>query len=405
MRRVPLIGLAAAFAVALASPASAAAPGDLSTDPLDRGVLLALPSVYRVDVTIRVDGLRLRDGARVPLEPAARTVREHGTAVAVASGGWLVTAGHVAAPGNQTVARLVYQSDLALRGRPHGDQAAATTWVRTTGARPVGAEVQVRVRPADAGAGVAATGELAVRKVVGSPTADLALIRVDAPRAPALDLAETYETGTPVATVGFGRGSALTDPVPGDLEPTIRRGAIIRRGLLENDVRPDRDALAISVPVEHGDSGGPVIDAHGDVRGIVIQRATAGGYAELATEVRGLLDRAGAPRAPSESAKLFRDGMQAFWGLDFAAAGALFELTLREDPRHAAAAVQRGRAEALAGGDLRLTGRGGRGLLIGVGVAAAVAALACAAALALILRAGRGPAASVRRGPEGGGGR
>ena len=56
----PRVLLAVLAALLLgAGPAAAAAPSDLSTDPLDRATLLALPSVYRVDTTIRVDALRL----------------------------------------------------------------------------------------------------------------------------------------------------------------------------------------------------------------------------------------------------------------------------------------------------------------------------------------------------------
>ena len=96
MVRTRLIIAVLACVLAPAGPAAAALPSDLSADPLDRGALLALPSVYRVDVTIEVEALKLADGTRVTLPEAARRIGESGTAVAGAPGGWLVTAAHEA---------------------------------------------------------------------------------------------------------------------------------------------------------------------------------------------------------------------------------------------------------------------------------------------------------------------
>ena len=53
--RVRSIALALLVLLAAAGGASAAVPSDLSDDPIDRGVLLALPSVYQVTTTIRVN--------------------------------------------------------------------------------------------------------------------------------------------------------------------------------------------------------------------------------------------------------------------------------------------------------------------------------------------------------------
>ena len=137
MRVTVALTLALAALLAAAAGAAAAPPDDLSADPLDRGALLALPSVYRVEMTMRVKALRTADGRRVPLPPEGRELEERGTAFAVAPGGWLVTAAHVAAPDDTTVARLAYQAKLAVAGRAHGD-AEAAEWVREEGARPVG---------------------------------------------------------------------------------------------------------------------------------------------------------------------------------------------------------------------------------------------------------------------------
>lgn len=379
-----------------AGVAAAAAPSDLSTDPLDRATLLALPSVYRVDTTIRVDALRLADGTRLPITPKARIIEERGTAVAVAPGGWLVSAAHVATPDAATLARLAYTQDRAFRGQSHEDEDAADEWVRTNGATPVGpGVVSLTVSQADAGGGMAGSRTYPVQERVPSPTADLALIRIRARTAPALPLDEASSSGTPVVTIGFGVGSSLDGPARGEFEPAVRRGRLSRVGTLEAEEGAEpRQAIAISVPVERGDSGGPVIDADGRVRGIVTQRSREGGIAERATDVRLLLESRDIVPGPGASGDRFREAMAAFWALDFPAAVQGFDATLQAFGEHTLAGAQRSRAAALASGDFSLTGDRRRGALLAIGLVAGLAALACAAGLAgpLTRRGGRSAA-------------
>ncbi len=371
-------------ALALASPALAAAPDDLSADPLDRAALLAFPSVYRVEVTVHVDGLRTRGGP-MAIPRAARAFQEVGTAFAAAPGGWLVSAAHVADPDAERIAELAYQSRERAAGRQVTDS-AAKDWVEREHARAVnGRVVQRLISQADAGGGNLRSSTFMAVDVVRSDTADLVALRIDAPSAPALALDEAATIGTPVVTVGFGRGSSLDGPPRGDLEPEVRRGRLGRTGTLGED-GPDREATVITVPVEPGDSGAPVLDAAGRVRGVVILRTENGGVAEQATEVRHLLESAGATPGEGPAAVAFRAAMQDFWNFDFAGAQKGFTTTLAAFGGHTLAGVERRRAEELAAGDYRLEGvRRVRGVLLGVGVVAIVAALICAVALARLM--------------------
>lgn len=382
---------AIALALALAGAAAGAPPDDLSDDPLDRGALLALPSVYRVDVTLRVDALRTGDGRRVDLPPAAREIEERGTAFAVAPGGWLVTAAHVAAPDAGTIARLAYQARLALRGQAHSD-AVAGRWVRDNEARPVGARLtELRVVQADAGEGAAGALSYAPRRIVRSDRADLALLRIDAPGAPALALAESSSIGTAVASLGFGREGAFAEPRRGALEPAVRRGELARTGDLEPGTPEQREAIEVTVPLQSGDSGGPVIDADGNARGVAIIRTRAGGIAEKATEVRQLLEQAGVEPAPGGSAERFRAAMASYWALDLPAARRGFAGTLAAYPDHTLAALQERRAGELAAAGFTLEGRRRpQGFLLALGALAVVAALACGWGLARRSARGRG---------------
>jgi hypothetical protein len=375
--------LLAALLVTLAAAAGAAAaiPSDLSDDPLDRGTLLALPSVYRVDVMLHVDALRTAAGDRVALPPGARGIPEAGAAVAVAPGGWLVTAAHVAAPDDATLARLAYQSFLAVRGEAHGD-AAAEDWVERTGAVPVGARAVVTVTQADVGAGSTHSRSYPAVAVRRSETADLALIRIEDDTAPALELDEAASSGTPVVTIGFGRGSTLDGPEPGKMEPSIRRGTINRVGNLD-DAAGSRQAILISVPVERGDSGGPVIDAAGKVRGIVTLKTAHGGIAERATEVRRLLEENRIIPGAGHTAEAFQEAMDALRGLDLAPAETGFASTLASFPAHTLAGRERARTRELAASTFRLRAADRRqGVLLAVGVLALLAAAACAVAIA-----------------------
>jgi len=367
--------------LATAAGAAAAIPSDLSGDPLDRATLLALPSVYRVEAKLHVDALRTAAGDRVALPPGAREIPEAGAAVAVAPNGWLVTAAHVAAPDDATLARLAYQSSLAVRGKAHPD-AAAKDWVERTGAVPVGARAVVTVTQADAGAGPSRSRSYPAVVVRRSETADLALVRIDARTAPALELDEAASSGTPVATIGFGHGSTLDGPQPGKLEPSIRRGAINRSGNLE-DAAGSRQAVLISAPVEHGDSGGPVVDAAGSVRGIVTQKTPHGGIAERATEVRRLLEENRIIPGAGHTAEAFRGAMDALWRLDLAPAQTGFSSTLASFSAHTLAPQERARAQELAASTFRLRAADRRqGVLLAVGALALLAAAACAVALA-----------------------
>lgn len=406
MRIVATIAVLAVGLSLGASGAAGAAPDDLSADPLDRAALLALPSVYRIDVTIRVEALRGRDGRRIPLPPAARTVREAGTAFGVARDGWLATARHVAAPEPATIAKLAYQEKLIAQDRPH-DDAVVEALMERIGAVPVGHRVVGRVvRPAGVG-GVGSERRYPVLELVEGDTADVALVRINAPTAPTLALDEAATLGTPVTTIGFGSGSAFGGGGRGELEPAIRRGALGRTGNLQEGAA-SRDAILVGVPVEGGDSGAPVVDALGRVRGLIVLRFTDGGVrsgiAERATEVRQLLDRERLVGGPDPTAETFRAAMVAFWGLDMRTARAGFGATISRFSDHALAARELGRATALEEADFRLEGRPRRrGALLALGVLAA--AVAAGFAIALVRSSSgrdRGPHPTAGRGaPEG----
>jgi S1-C subfamily serine protease len=383
---VRALALALLILVATAGGAAAALPDDLSDDPLDRGVLLAMPSVYMVETTIRVDAIRLEDGRVLKMPPSGRRLQEVGTAVAVTPDGWLVTAAHVAAPDAETVARLAHQTREAFEGRAHADEQAAREWVRRTGAVAVpGTVVRTEVTPAPIpGATVEQRTHVGVDSR-RSATADLALVHIPVQHVPAVALDDARSIGTPIATIGFsGDDRLLTPEAEQDGGATVRRGVIRSSGTLDPGTARARTGFVVSAGVRSGDSGGPVVDATGAVRGIVIQRSdSGGGLAETATEVRELMRRQGLASQPGPAAEAFGTGMAALWRLDLEGAAGGFVRTLGADPSHALASRELARTRAL--GESRFALRAGdrrQGILLGVAALAIVAAAACAVALA-----------------------
>ncbi|HWH14593.1 MAG TPA: serine protease, partial [Miltoncostaeaceae bacterium] len=393
-------GLLGVAALVLASPA--AALDELSPEPLERAAVLALPSVYRVETRVEVPALRTRSGELYRLPAGGRTITELGTAFAVSPDGVLVTAAHVAAPTGRTLALSAAPVALAARGKVHSERFLGQ-WVRQQDVRPAGARVvSIRVWPAVPDGRSRSARPLQARVMAGGIDRDddLALLRIPARGIPALTLDDATTVETPIVTVGFGSSDPFGDTAESAPVPTVRRGELGPRVVVES--LPEPLLTFITAPVENGDSGGPAVDAEGRVRGVVRLEHTVretgqrGGIIEQASRVRLLMDRLDVTNRPGPAAAAFRRGMEHLWGLEAARAEEDFARTLDAAPSHALAARARVRAEELQAARFRLAGAGWtRGLLLG---AALVSALASAACLGLLAGAPRRPGAPVGAG-------
>jgi S1-C subfamily serine protease len=145
----------------------------------------------------------------------------------------------------------------------------------------------------------------AASAVAFDPRLDIAVLRVAAMPGPALDLADD------VAPRGIG-GAVVGYPRGGDLRGTT---AAVRRSITatsrdiygHGEVR--RRLYELQTSVVPGNSGGPFVLRDGEVAGVVVSASTADrglGYAIASTEVRPLLERAGARVEPVSTGACMR---------------------------------------------------------------------------------------------------
>jgi len=382
----PLMAALATCAL-VAAPAAVAdipsgVPDPLAADPLNRAALIAMPAVWRVEVTTSMTGLRTKDGAVITLPPRARNVSREGTAFAVTPDGYLVTALHVIQPTADDLAQAAYFQYLAFSGKPHGG-AIATQWVKDNEATPVGlAPVQRVVRASAAGPAARTNRGAAPQVIETDELRDIAVIRVpNITDTPSIGLDRGLDPGTPVATLGFGDEDPFAEPQRGALVPAVRFGVIGETG--ETEKNPLRSLTLISNEVQKGDSGGPAVDHNGRARGVVLIRRAAGGGAMAPTdEILRVLDRADIRGWEGRTQALYRDAIDRVTRFDLAGARADFRRTLASYPAHGLAAYEIAQLDQLKRARLSLAGEPWyRGGLVAAGITALVIALILAGLL------------------------
>jgi hypothetical protein len=381
---------------ALPAPVVAAIPDGRTNDPLERGVLLSVGSIYRIETTVTVTALRTRAGTTYPLGPV-HTVTELGTAFAVAPSGVLATDAHVAAPFGAALAVAAAPMALAQRGE-FGDTPAYVKWVDDNHVVPVGVHlVAMRIWRASAGSATPAR-TVPAHVIPGSVEngADVALIQLAHGNVPALTLNDGETLGTPVAAIGYGVGTPTTLGLPTTLVPGVKTGTIGQTG--SSKAAPGQDLTLVNAPISRGDSGAPVVDAEAAWHGIVRFTTSSGGAMDQAQAVLDDMQRLNIANANGPVFVTFQRGMDALWAGNYGAAEAAFGATLAADPGHPLAAREQRLATRLASAKpVNRHPRWWRGLFLTLAVATALGALFCLRRLLVVRRTRR----EGRGGPPG----
>ncbi|QDT53803.1 Putative serine protease HtrA [Caulifigura coniformis] len=111
---------------------------------------------------------------------------------------------------------------------------------------------------------------------------DLALIRIEADKLPALELGDSDELQQGQPTVAFGN--------PQGLEHSVVTGVV---SALRSDV-DGMNMIQLAIPIERGNSGGPVVDSDGKVVGLLTLKSLVTenlGYAVAINSLKPLLEK------------------------------------------------------------------------------------------------------------------
>ena len=130
--------------------------------------------------------------------------------------------------------------------------------------------------------------ELDATPVYYDPGDDLALLRVGA-NLPTLTISNRRESGTDAAVLGYPENGpyAVAPARLGETRPTVSEDSYGNGPI-------DRTIVALRGSVRSGNSGGPLVDAQGDVVGTIFAATTSGspgGFAIPAEDVRGAVAR------------------------------------------------------------------------------------------------------------------
>jgi S1-C subfamily serine protease len=190
--------------------------------------------------------------------------------------------------------RLARDSVVRIRGIACGVGIEGSGWIAGAGLVVTNAHVVAGISNplVDRGGGRALRGIV----VAFDPGEDVAVVRVAGLKGRALKLGASG-SGAPAAVLGFpGNGPYVARPA------RVGRTATVTSRDAYGRIRLARTVVAFRGQVEGGSSGGPLVDAHGDVAATVFarRRASSDGYAVPNDLVREVLKRVGSGPVASE---------------------------------------------------------------------------------------------------------
>lgn len=387
MRRHRPIHILSVCALALAIWAAPGAAAAQSSAPSaeERGIALASPGVVLIqNVTatrVRLAFPSLRSITGVSRVSRAYTFASVGTGFAVTADGAIVTAGHVVDANenqlrlrvtnelfNELLGPLGYSFDEPYTRYRITDNGQLNRMLHQCYARiictfTVGRTVTVYRAVDLVGQELAQGMSARVLTVSGMEGTDTAVVKVDGQNMPTVALADTageLASGDEIVAMGFA-GSSGALPT-GVTEPLKVFGRV-------SSIRPlgSTEVIELDADIEQGMSGGPVIDAEGNVIGLVsFGTFTATGesgasYLRPVDEIHAALADTGVTPQRGAVDEAFAQAMEHFWGGHYSAAIPLFRDVLSLSDGHPLAKEYLAKAQEKAGtaADVPLAGEDG----------------------------------------------
>ncbi|MET0136283.1 MAG: serine protease [Kibdelosporangium sp.] len=362
--------LCAAVPTLLLATAAYAQPAS----PEELAAAVARPSI--VLVTVSWHGwVRDKQTGEVFGGTAGYDVRTTCTGAVIHPDGYVATASHCVHTGVDGGSSVLFEAavgDLAKAGRIGDPAKAKQALAERALAEGAGPDLPVERRilvdrmVAD---GQRDSAPATVVDLVAPDDGDVAVLKVPRDHLPAIDIRpDAPPVGTPVLAVGYP--AAAAGGIDENLEPSNKNGQISAHRTLRN-----RPFYEFSAAATNGMSGGPLVDNHGRVVGLVSQKSPGEtqsfNFAAAATTLQGLLrDKGIRTDSPDRD---YRAGLDEYFAGDLDAAIERFDAALDSAPTHVQAASYRRKAIEQGGSP----GSGGTLLLIlviacgGITVAAA----------------------------------
>jgi serine protease Do len=355
-RRALVLAVAATMCLIAFGPAAHA--DELSdSDALERAIALAEPSIVRITADWHVE---VQDdfGTWWDYDQTWSC-----SGFIVSEDGYIVTAGHcldnsresgvgyeaISAVANELWSDKSYRDYYKSYGFTSVDDLIAhgvTNWTVDGGTKNTDPEPTVTVYQAASVDGLKSGQQWTARIIEVNPftEGDVALLKVEAENLPALEIADGSEVdaGETVLSIGFpANRDYATDP---SLSPTFKDGTVSDDSATrENGKLP---AYEISAPLSGGMSGGPTINLNGEVIGVNSYGSSGEDFNWLSPEslINEMLARNNVANELSDTDRLYRAGLDAFFSGDYRTAVEKFEAVLDVRPSHQQA--QELRAEA-----------------------------------------------------------
>lgn len=327
-------GVVALVVCALSLVARSAVADDSGPSPAQRQAMYAKPSVVRViavyEVVYSMNGRQYSE-----------FVGGMGSGFFISSDGYIATNAHVVQDINEGIEaakRKTLQQILAKIQKQFPDLSQAEQYRLLEEMRFVRANPTAEVVLPDG------TKLPYVVKAYGAPVGegkDVAIVKVEIQNAPNLQIGDSdkMQVQDKVLAIGYPGAADLQGLLDSksQLEASITDGAVSAKKRT-TDGEP---VLQVSVPITHGNSGGPAINDKGEVIGLTTfgSRNEVQGFNFLvaSSTLMKFVKEAKADTAASGTSKLWHKALDEFWAQDYDAAIPDLEEVLAQFPTHSEA--------------------------------------------------------------------